>query len=372
MKNLAAKILLLIISLLLSLAGAEIAVRLLFKAQYDTATINANLANTSIRPLIQLSSNPELLYELKPNLDLLFHESRVLTGADGARVGQHSTSQSAQALRVAVLGDSTAFGWRVNYEDSYPELYRQKLEAISNRPIELRNYAVPGYNSKQELLVFQEKLTSFQPNLLILHYDHNDADPTGQGFPPDFMPPEFGDNPLNSALLKLTIRQIFRLRANTLGAVGDKQPKQAQGYKSNDEAYLEHLQALSELADQTRNRRIPVVVIIFDAFIQAHDNLETDQHYLHLHKPLLAEFAEMGFYSLDLYPLYQAEMRARSWFDLSEWWISKEEPVDAHPGPAGHAYIAEQLIKATLFQPELREALEIDATTAQKFLSKGN
>ena len=111
---------------------------------------------------------------------------------------------------------------------------------------------------------------------------------------------------------------------------------------------------------------------IFDAFIQAHDNLETDQHYLRLHKPILAEFQKMGFYSLDLYPLYQAEMRARNWSDLSEWWISKQEAVDAHPDPDGQAFIAEQLIKYTLSQPELSEVLKVDTATAQKFLSKGD
>ena len=179
-------------------------------------------------------------------------------------------------------------------------------------------------------------------------------------------------NPLNSALLKLTIRQIFRLQARIRVAVQDKQQEQAQGYRGNDQAYLEHLQALGALADQTRTRHITVVVIIFDAFIQAHDNLETDQHYLRLHKPILAEFQKMGFYSLDLYPLYQAEMRARNWSDLSEWWISKQEAVDAHPDPDGQAFIAEQLIKYTLSQPELSEVLKVDTATAQKFLSNGD
>ena len=103
---------------------------------------------------------------------------------------------------------STSFGWRVNYEDTYGEKFRIAAEKLFDIPIELRNYSVPGYNASQEYYAFVDIINNFKPNLLIVHHDHNDSQATGWGYPPNYIPPQYGDNFLNSAFLKIVIRQI--------------------------------------------------------------------------------------------------------------------------------------------------------------------
>lgn len=108
---------------------------------------------------------------------------------------------------MAALGDSTAFGWGVEYEASFPEIFRQRMEALSGKSIELRNYAVPAYNSEQESRLFTQRvLRSYSPNLLILSYDHNDPEPAVGTFL-GAAPPEYGDNPLHSTLGKYVLRK---------------------------------------------------------------------------------------------------------------------------------------------------------------------
>lgn len=365
-KNLASGILLAALSVLCSLLLAETYIRLLLKDHVDTELLKSSLERASIKSFIQPSENPQLYFELKPNLDIDFQGSSIVTDANGYRISKKPQAEMQEgAVRIAVLGDSTSFGWRVDYESSYPEKYSQQIEADTNVPIELRNYSVPGYNSKQELYLFLDKIIDYQPDLLILHYDHNDSEPTGFYQPPNYMLPEYGDNPLNSALIKFTVRQLktFQNR-NTLNFDKD-QHQYLAGYIVGGPLYDEHLLALQELAVKTQSLNIPSVVVLFFAFVKVDKNFEESPHYVLLHKNLKVELEEMGFNVLDLYPSYQAKMQAMGWSNLSNWWISKEEPLDGHPNSAGHQFIADRLVEYTHQQATLMKIFNERQTASQ-------
>ena len=95
---------------------------------------------------------------------------------------------------------------------------------------------------------------------------------------------------------------------------------------------------------EAQSLNIPAIIIIFDAFIQADKNWPENQHYVMLHKDLTVSLEEMGFYVLDLYPHYQTKMQAMNWDRLSPWWVSMD-PVDGHPNPEGHQFIADTLVE---------------------------
>jgi lysophospholipase L1-like esterase len=77
-------------------------------------------------------------------------------------------------LRIAVVGDSIAFGWGVKEEERYSTVLGEKLSAALGRPVEVLNFAVPGYNAMIEAALIEQKVSQFKPDMLILHFVNND------------------------------------------------------------------------------------------------------------------------------------------------------------------------------------------------------
>jgi len=175
-------------------------------------------------------------------------------------------------------------------------------------------------------------------------------------FTTGYLASEYGDNFLNSALIKLTLRQLRETRyRNSLHSVSKNEHRRFQSYIISGPLYDKHLSALSNLAKQTQSLNLPTIFIIFDAFIKADENWTENKHYQLLHLELGRRLEQMGYNVLDLYPQYQNKMQEMGWSDLSAWWKSKD-PLDGHPGPEGHQFIAREVIKYILARPEIVEA----------------
>jgi lysophospholipase L1-like esterase len=345
-------------SVLVALFSAEVYVRLLRHDLVDTTVLRERLAANSIAPIVQPSSVAGLFYELKPNLSIRFQASNVVTSAGGVRIDSNParTAERDEAARIAVLGDSTPFGWGVDYAQSYPELVRSRLEAALGRAIDLRNYSVPGYNSEQEQATFLQRVLLHKPDLVIVHHDPNDSEPVGLGFAmaPDFIAPEYGDNLLSSALVKLILRSV-RIRQNQRSfATEESPPTLINGYAVSGALYDRHLAALESLASLASTLHIPVVTILFNARVTADEQYQRSEIYQSLHRRPQEQFERMGMRVIDLFPFYQDRMRDNGWRDLTPVWRS---PSDAHPSPAGHRLIADAVTNYVLHQPTLASAL---------------
>ncbi|MGH7428902.1 MAG: SGNH/GDSL hydrolase family protein, partial [Candidatus Methylomirabilaceae bacterium] len=246
-----------IVSLAASSLAAEIGIRVFLKRLVDTELLRARLDELSIRPLIRLTPDKETLYELKPGLSTKFRGSSVFTDAEGVRVsGREGSAPDSRktSVRIAVLGDSTSFGFRIDYDDTYAEKLRRRLEAEAGVRLEMRNYSVPGYNAKQETRVFLDKVLDYKPDLVILHHDHNDAQATGMADPPDYLRPEYGDNPLRSALVKLALRQLGARRNPWVFRWDDSKNEYYGPYIVRGPLYDEHLASRQELVSHARTR----------------------------------------------------------------------------------------------------------------------
>ncbi len=130
-----------------------------------------------MKNFFQPSQDPAIYYELKPNVRMKFCGGLIVTGPEQYRIPSQPRVISPEAVRVAVIGDSSSFGWGVDYEDTYADIVCKGLSRITDVDIDLRNYSVPAHNSAQQLRVLQTRVASFGPDLVILHHDNNDADP---------------------------------------------------------------------------------------------------------------------------------------------------------------------------------------------------
>jgi lysophospholipase L1-like esterase len=328
---------------LVALMLVEAALRLVAPGLHDTDTLAAEPRQDKLGRYRQRSADDELYYELKPDLDITIVGARVRTDARGLRVPLEPAPPAAEnALDLWVLGDSTSFGWRVDWEDSYPFLVARGLERDWQRPVRLTNASVPGYNSEQSLRLLRTRVLADPPDLVLWHVDHNDANAALEPYQAVVLPPEYGDNALHSALLKWLKRA---LRAGELGErLHEQQPhERLGGYVTGGPLWDRHVAALEQGAHALREAGVPALFVVFDCNVWFGD--ESAEHLRRLHEPLLARLRAAGVDVLDLYPALQDAARQQGWKDLTPVWLADDDP---HPNPEGH-----ELLAATI-HPALR------------------
>jgi len=77
-------------------------------------------------------------------------------------------------LRIALIGDSVAFGFGVHSKETVGELLPETLSRLGGPTSEVLNFGVNGYNSHQQRAVFEEYALKLDPDLIILLPANND------------------------------------------------------------------------------------------------------------------------------------------------------------------------------------------------------
>lgn len=346
-----------VVAFVAGLLLAELLLRWFWPAETDTAALTDRVAPFELGAIKRFSADPELYYELVPGKTSYWKTARIVIDDEGFRVSEHPTVHadglSGKPVRFALIGPSTAFGWRVPFDDAYGEQLRRRLERAWRRPVEFRDFGVPAYNSGQEARVFETKVVPWHPDFVVWNYDHRDAYPIIKLDDPIGLPPEFGDNALHSALLKLLLRRVREHALERTRFRGEPYTSH-KDYLTSGRPYDEHLAALRRMAERAAQAKLPIVMFVHDAFIE---RLPADrEHFELLHAPLLPKLAALpSVRVLDLFPRYQEVMEQRGWSDLKPWWIALSPP-DGHPNVEGHAFIADELARFILAQPDLAPA----------------
>lgn len=323
------------------LVGLELAARFVFAKETDTALLRAKPQPPSVVPFVRRVPDPELLYDLKPGFRVIgWNGAKVETDASGCcRVVPGRRADEGPGPRVAILGDSSPFGWKVSAEETYAERLRPLLEK-GRGPVAIRNFSVPGYNSRQHRVVLRDKALPWKPSLIVLHYDHNDSEPADDSRT-GFMAPEFGDNPLHSRLLKLLARRWNRARSVRRALAAPDEPgnpeRSLHGYRFAGPQFERHMGEMKKIADMAAAARVPVLVFLWNPWLTAQADPRKDPFYALLHEPVARRLRDMGFRVVDSYGPYQDYMRRERRRDLKSLWADGE---DAHPNAAGHRLIA--------------------------------
>jgi len=132
--------------------------------------------NVSLAGLIEPSAHSDIVYELKPQLDVTFQGQPVRTNRWGMRAGEIALEKKPGTLRIAGLGDSIMFGWAVREEKSYLNVLQQKLRETLKKDVEVLNFGVPGYNTSMEVALLSHKAIRFEPDLILIQFVNNDWD----------------------------------------------------------------------------------------------------------------------------------------------------------------------------------------------------
>jgi len=118
--------------------------------------------------LIRAAANPEISYELKPGLDSYFKLAPLRTNAAGLRDVERSPGKPPGVVRAALIGSSFSMPAGVALEDAWHQVAARMLDAQQpGKRHEIVNFAVGGYNARQNLAVLHDKAFAYEPDLII-------------------------------------------------------------------------------------------------------------------------------------------------------------------------------------------------------------
>ena len=124
-------------------------------------------------PLL-FEESPFLWWKLRRNVVVPFLGRKVATDSLGLRVRAHDhTKESENDYRVLCLGDSSTFGWRMGYDQTYPYLLKQRLRQTL-RNVQVYNGGIPGYTSFQSLRLFESIVDRVKPQVVIIYSSNNE------------------------------------------------------------------------------------------------------------------------------------------------------------------------------------------------------
>ena len=315
-----ARLLTVVAALVAGAVVSELALRWFWPGEVETELLRERVAPFELKEMKRYSHDPILYYELQPDGHFEREGVQFVFDSEGVRVPAHPVVHAPDAtgatIRFALIGPSTAFGWRVDFDVAYGEQLRRRLEARWKRPVELRDFGIPAFNSVQETRLFETRVLPWRPDFVVWNYDHRDAYPILQKSDPVGLPPEYGDNALHSAVVKLLLR---RVREHELEArrFEDRAYTTHTGYLTSGYDYDVHLAALERMAGLAAQAKVPVVLFIHDVILKSPP--ADAGHFEELHQPLLAFFAKRtpSLHVLDLFPRYQEVIKKRGWKNLN-------------------------------------------------------
>jgi hypothetical protein len=154
----------------------EIGLRIVFARSSDFAMEMWKYAVQLKQPV----DDPEVQFEHVPRAHAVLMGVDIHINAFGMRDVDISVEKPSGVYRIMVLGDSTTLGWGVRFEDTTAKLLEKDLGETnrgSSRRVEVLNAGVGNYNTVQEVAWYRRRGRRFGPDLVVLVYFINDAEP---------------------------------------------------------------------------------------------------------------------------------------------------------------------------------------------------
>jgi len=196
--------------------------------------------------------DPDLFWRLRPGT-VFDAEAPVDINAAGYRGPVARTPRPADVARVAVMGDSVAFGFAA----AWPELLHDRLRTLlPDRSVEVLNFGVPGYSVVQGVRQFDADVAKLKPDVVLIAYGWNDHWLARGGLPD-------ADRRLPSGVLTRVAERLARLRTvqavhRLIGAGGEPSPVGDTVRRVPEDVFRERIR---ELIERARNVGAEPIVV---------------------------------------------------------------------------------------------------------------
>jgi GDSL-like Lipase/Acylhydrolase family len=279
-------------------------------------------------------------YELNPT-----HQE---VNANGLRDREFPLQKPPDTFRILAIGDSFTYGDGVTQKETYVK----QLEALLNQKLgnrglryEVLNAGVPGYNTQQELIHFNEVGRPFDPDLILLEFTLNDAELGMFGL-------KNVEGSMGLMRLKQWIKANFALYSFVRGRVLAWQSWHRaveSGLKGGDESVYplvqaavgkstagwEHCrQSLKGFASTANALNIPILLVIYPMMV----DLDDTYPFKSVHTLIAKTATDSQLPVVDLLPRFMGH-------DASVLWASS---TNHHPNAAAHAIAANGIYSALI------------------------
>ena len=154
----------------------ELSLRAMFAKSMDFAIEMWKYAAELKRPV----NDPRLSFAHVPNRSAFLMGVDVSINSHGLRDREYALSKPSDVYRIIMLGDSTTLGWGVPFEQTIPKILERELNRVGvpgYRRCEVLNAGVGNYGTVQEVAHYETYDRAFHPDLVVLDYFINDAEP---------------------------------------------------------------------------------------------------------------------------------------------------------------------------------------------------
>lgn len=164
----------LVVSLAVGFGAIEAVVRLAFN---DGTNFDIEMWRYA-RDMKRVSPIPGVGHEHRPNVEGVYMGVPVRTNSMGLRDREIALQRSPGLGRILMLGDSVTFGWGERVEGTTSKLLEGKLNGDGAKRWEVVNTGVGNWNTAMQVDWFLAKGKDFRPDIVVLNYFVNDAEPT--------------------------------------------------------------------------------------------------------------------------------------------------------------------------------------------------
>lgn len=251
--------------------------------------------NNFPRQLYEATDDEDLPYVLRGSIDTMARGRRVVIDENRMRVAPESAEYPKDARRILVLGDSVAFGYMLDFDDTLGARLETEMEEQTGRPHRVLNGGVEGYNTQNQLAWLRRYGRDLEPEALVVVFNLNDYD----------YGPVMGANGVlttdrtqrvstwslaNVSDFYVLLRWLYKIGAQQLTAPAEEAPTEKPASESeagdgggqdflkfdrfvsilrkryyaepNDERWPEMIASLRGLRDEARDLGVPLLVAI--------------------------------------------------------------------------------------------------------------
>jgi lysophospholipase L1-like esterase len=245
------------------------------------------------------------------------------TNSKGLRDREFSYTRTPARLRILMLGDSLTVGWGVAVKNTFAK-HIERMYADRGVDAEVINTGVGNYNTIQEVEFFVTEGHKYQPDIVVLNFFVNDAEPVPSDRPP-------------SVLARTCYSCIFVLgRVDTLSRRLSGRRDWADYYLSlygdgDTKGWVDAKSSMARLAEFCRATGTRLLIA---SLPELHD--VQNYRFQRITDLVKAAAFENGVEFVDLLPY----LKNRASADL---WVT---PPDPHPNALAHALIAQGIFDA--------------------------
>jgi len=287
-------------------------------------------------------------YQLDEKKQLTWqYETKKTHNSMGYRDYEYQVEKLKGVFRIYVLGDSFTYGQGIKMAETYPKVLERILkDKYPNRYFEVINASFLGLDTERELGRLKKEGLRLSPDMVILGFYLND--PSHDSGVTQWKEEDKKEKIKilfnNKTLLKIShLYWFLKIRADWVFNKRVYVRTFLKLYEKDSKTWKDFESSFSGISELTRERNIPLLVVIFPSLYQLNDNYP----FFKAHSMVKKLSEEKGVEALDLFNCYKG-------ISDKSLWVKTSMPANTHPNAKAHQMAAIEIFRKIEKDPYFR------------------